>query len=930
MSETSKTSQRPDLVSELSELTLTDSEHRNDLAATMIDLLRITQSTDSDDAVECSGPAAEIESFCHEVALPCLRNSESADSEDVAQIRETVESKWGEYLGLLSPSERFRTSEVDWSEDSVDAWDELVQPVDGQDDATASFDDTGFGDTGFDGAESDAPDIGALLSSLSNLSVEPTSSNPAANHPGSSADKSNTGDLPTLPDSVDTINDPELQAAYIDDAQQCLAGMEDSLLRFDANDQPVEAMQQYCRELHTLKGASGTVGLDCLAKYLHQLETYIESNELSALNVDALLAGVDAVRIQLDAVSNGELTASGMASVAAPSQGNQSRSGVSGSVPATAHTQNSSTAETFVRLESSRLDRLMDLLAELVMLRNRRETYVGGLRDLDHELKGCETRIRSLDGHPDDVAPATESSRHYSSALTEIACDVTELSRSVAAIGEPLAEDNTLISHLIGQFRQELMDLRRQPISALFQRLQRAARSAAQAEGKDIKVEVTGQGTRVERATQERLYEPLMHMVRNAVSHGIESVEQRVAAGKSEVGKVTLDSWSDASTLFLEVRDDGRGLDRDAIERKGRERGLLPIGQSVSDAQLFKLIFHPGFSTQSSVSEISGRGIGMDVVDEWVRRLRGRIDVSSVTGEGTAFRLQIPLRSAIEHAMVVRVGKQLFALPMQCVSRTECSKGIPATVQRPLPLSTLLGLPESSETDGRLLSLQDATIRPGENGLLPNSSTKKREAYVEVDAVVGVEEVVVRSLPPMLRQHELFAGVTLSGQAETVLLLDVPHLIDIVESFKDSGNIAYPPQNSTNPGREQATHILIADDSITVRRALARKLSDYGFRTTEVADGAAALKTLSTNSFDALVTDVDMPNMNGMELLSEVRSSSRCSGLPVVVVTSRDDDQTIANLQELGATAVLKKPITDTLVTQIAQAIWKTTRNVSS
>ena len=198
---------------------------------------------------------------------------------------------------------------------------------------------------------------------------------------------------------------------------------------------------------------------------------------------------------------------------------------------------------------------------------------------------------------------------------------------------------------------------------------------------------------------------------------------------------------------------------------------------------------------------------------------------------------------------------------------------------------------------------------------------------IAVDAVVGVEEVVVRSLPPMLVRHDLFAGVTLSGQAETVLLLDVPRLIDLGQQVTTltSSDSATHSNAAPNARRPESPHILITDDSVTVRRSLARRLSAHGFRTTEVPDGAQALDALRTGDFMSIITDIDMPRMNGLELLSEIRCNSRLQNLPVVVITSRDDEQTLLQLEELRATAVLNKPVTDDTVTELLQAIAQET-----
>ena len=484
---------------------------------------------------------------------------------------------------------------------------------------------------------------------------------------------------------------------------------------------------------------------------------------------------------------------------------------------------------------------------------------------------------------------------------------------------DPLSADNSAVSHLIERFRQELMELRRLPISGLFQRLQRVIRDAAKAEGKQVEIHFEGQGARAERTVQERLFEPLLHLVRNAVSHGIQSGDNRLRAGKSAVGKITLTAHSEAAFLCIEVQDDGSGFNDDVLESRGRELGLLPLGETVSQKQLWKLIFHPGFSTKSSVSEISGRGVGMDVVDSWVRRLRGSIDVESVPGQGTTFRLQIPLRSAVEHAVVVRSGGQLFALPMHAVSGTSDARlpvsGLPrdASAARVVALGHLLGPAQGQTTRCCHVMLRNTASAP--------QSAQRRAGLnvtIAVDAIVGVEEVVVRSLPPLLQRNELFAGVTLSGRAETVLLLDARKLIELSQRSEQVAR-EKPVANLDDDIAEDPDGdcILIVDDSVAVRRSLSKKLSAAGHRVREASNGRDALDLLKSGGFAAVVSDIDMPVMNGIELLQEIRRRRELQAIPVTVLTSRDEGSLSAAIAYLHPTAILSKPVTDETVTAI-------------
>ncbi|MCR9200046.1 MAG: response regulator, partial [Planctomycetaceae bacterium] len=670
---------------------------------------------------------------------------------------------------------------------------------------------------------------------------------------------------------------------------------------------------------------------------------FVEASDSVDVDVDRLLEGVDIVRAQLSSLGIGGAGLSTAAESTPAVVSGRPSDGLSSPPPAAAAPVGASRdSELFVRVEASRLEGLMDLLAELVMLRNRRDTYVDSLRSLNEEMVQCSTRTRTLATMADlatpmplapDTPPAaldiasegdrlSAKGRLLTRSLDELSKDTGELGRSLLEVCDPLANDNAAVSHLIGRFRQELMELRRQPIGGLFQRLQRSIRDAAKAEGKQVEVEFEGRGARADRSVQERLYEPLLHLVRNAVSHGIRLPDQRTAEGKPAMGRITLAGWSDAASLWIEVRDDGAGLDTEKIAARGLELGLLSKSDAEDPAQVWKLIFHPGFSTRSTVSEISGRGVGMDVVDTWVKRLRGRIDVESELGSGTTFRLQIPLRSAVEHAMIVRSGDQLFALPMHAVSGTSDSRvplnGITETSDRDVvPFSSLIGCRDEQGGGQCRVALRHTS--PGQRlGL----SDRHEEITISVDGIVGVEEVVVRSLPSLLQRNQLFAGVTLSGRGETVLLVDVARVVEL-NYCPDAGR-SRPISGQSHPLEtvpDSHETLLVVDDSVVVRRTLQRRLTQQGYRVIAATNGREALDMLKAESVMAVVTDLDMPAMNGLELIQELRRDDQLKHLPVMVVSSRDRHTLPPQLENLAAVSVLSKPVNDATISAIVQSL---------
>ncbi|MFG0335887.1 MAG: response regulator, partial [Maioricimonas sp. JB049] len=700
---------------------------------------------------------------------------------------------------------------------------------------------------------------------------------------------------------------------------------------------------------HTLKGASASVGFTHLANYLHRMEEWLEgaaSRPGVAVDLDPVLECVDTVRSRI----GGEVAGSMVPAPApipevrpatAPQQPPVTPAPTT-TLPAVDEAVNPS-AET-LRVKASQVEQLMDQLADLVMFRSRRDRRVTELTGICDQLSRCVLRLKNL-GEPEvDLLPEANGAetgtadvlrpassigqrRHY---LAEVTSDIAEIAAELRKACGPVAEENRTISQFIRQFRHELIQLRRMPVSGLFRRLQRAAHDAARVEGKQVRLSLVGEHAGLERSLQEKLYEPLLHLIRNAVSHGIETGEERLGTGKDPVGTITLEAMGSSNLLVLEIRDDGRGLDYEAIRRRGIARQLVRPDERPSNAELARLIFHPGFSTREQVNEVAGRGVGMDVVATTLEKMHSRIEIESRPGRGTTIRLSIPLRSVIEHAMVFRSGGRMFALPIQsvkAVSRHEAGRNgsaVPFSSDADfhVPLNELLRNPGAGDTTGGhwlvLGGKATGAERGGPAGTVGESASSRRVA-IHVDEILGPEEVVVRSLPPLLRRHPLLGGVTLSGASEIVLMLDAGRLFERCCRWQSRGGT----EQTSAPAGESGTNrrILVADDSISARRHLVRRLQRRGYEIDEAEDGLAALDRLRNQEYLAIFTDLEMPRMGGLDLLAEIKSGERHSATPVVVVTSRDEQPVRDRVDELGGDGFLAKPASGAALDEVIERL---------
>jgi chemosensory pili system protein ChpA (sensor histidine kinase/response regulator) len=966
------------------------SERLRSIRVNVLELMLLTQTTERTDEAHCAGilqdlidiaecwiengldnPASRVGDVLDfaESGAASLKHALSDEIPDAAaseRIRDQAQRQWGEYLSLLNSDERA-------GDGDRNPWVQVLQSSEPENASEET------------NAPAVPPDVAALLVALAtqptpaNAAEEPkepaapspapivlsTSTPPApraifesaATTPGDGAPR------PPMPPPTARLElDAELRAAFVEDTERGVSLIEQTLLNLESDPSNAESLHVICRALHTMKGASASVGLSDLAHYLHDLEDFVQlSGPGKGLDIEPMLQAVDALRAQMDAFA-------GKQAPVAPAPEPPEKAGPVPVVTAAEPEPNAAAAtparavvskspaprasEESIRVEAARLDRLMDLLSELVISRNRRDTQVGRLKQLHAELIRVVGRLRlfgeTFGSGPHADTPCVESggaarakdvspfaSSHQSDVASEIVNDVAEIARSMRELYEPVMDENQATSRLMGQFRHELMELRRLPLSGLFLRLQRAARDAARLEGRQVHIELRNEHTGLEPSLQERLYEPLLHLVRNAVSHGVEREVDRVAAGKAPVGTVTIETRGDPTSVVVEVRDDGKGLDYDAIQRKGMELGLLDRDRAASQSQLAQLIFHPGFSTRQQVSEVSGRGVGLDVVASVADRLRGQIEVESSTGKGTTVRLRIPLRSSIEHTMVFRVDGHLFALPMQYVQaarptghgheRTQLAHpgafSGASNAKHPID-SARANQPSLRMRD--ILSL-DSTPRPAEEHALVLSHGSQTVGRVEllVDAVVGPEEVVVRSLPSFFRRNRILGGVTLSGAGEIVILLDGRELIDEANAAKPPLEGAGHAQGTPAPGRPAAAplKVLVVDDSVSVRRSLTRMLERRGCIVTEAADGLEALDVLRTFSFSLVVTDLEMPRLGGMELLAEIRRSRRTRQLSVAIVTSVNSNEMRERARALGVNDYISKPITDATVAQLLASV---------
>ncbi len=584
----------------------------------------------------------------------------------------------------------------------------------------------------------------------------------------------------------------------------------------------------------------------------------------------------------------------------------------------------------FARVDADLLEDLLNAAGEISIYHSRLnqqvssfdfhvvelEQTVARLRDQLRKLE-IETEAQIMHSHQDTLV----ATRDFDPLELDRYSNIQQLSRALAESANDLASLKDLLksvtneaegllvqqARVTAELQDGLMRTRMVPFERHVSRLTRLVRQAAQESGKRAELAVEGASGELDRQVLDKMLPPFEHMLRNAVVHGIENAAARQKAGKPAVGRITIRLHREGAEMVIDVADDGAGLDVDSIRRKAFELDLLQPDSKVTDDEIMSLILTPGFTTAGAVTQSAGRGVGMDVVANEVKKLGGSLRISSVTGQGTNFTVRLPFTLAITQALIVRTGEEVYALPLPTV------EGV-ARIPRG-ELENLLSHSEPSYQYGE----QTYKFRHlgmylgGQAAKLPEDDTSvpvilvhagEYSAALLVDEMLASREIVVKSVGPQLASIRGISGATILGDGSIVLILDIHALVrtgaPVVEIRK-----AAPAPSDDRP------LALVVDDSITVRRVTERFLQRSGLRVATAKDGLDAISVMQDHKPDVILLDIEMPRMDGYEFASHVRNDPRVADVPIIMITSRVGDKHRARAIELGVNDYLGKPYQD-------------------
>ena len=776
-------------------------------------------------------------------------------------------------------------------------------------------------------------------------------------------------------DSIDVADviDPDLFPIFEEEAGELLPQLGGALRQWVARPDNRGARDEVLRALHTLKGSARLAGALRLGEMSHRMESEIEEFGLEGVkpsDLESLLQRLDGLQSNLDQLRATAATvsdASGLApqssieageaassqSAAATAAAAQAGGAVAPAAPrnvialpaATLLAPVRQASNQAVRVRSQLLDRLVNQAGEVMITRSRLEAELKQLRssltDLSGNLDRLRSQLRDIELQAESqmqsrLAQAKDSAgfdplefdrftrvQELTRMMAESVNDVATVQRSLQRTVEATEDDLIAQARQTRELQRDLLRTRMVEFEGISDRLYRVVRQASKDAGKQVKLDITGGSIEMDRGVLDRMTPAFEHLLRNCVAHGVESPEARAAAGKEAAGTIVIGLSHEGNDVSVQFDDDGAGLDIARIRDKALQQGLIAAGQEISDQDAANLIFMPGFSTASQVTELAGRGIGMDVVRAEVNALGGRIETRTRAGKGTSFKLVLPLTTAVTQVVMIRSGKLSIGVPANLV---ELVKRAPAKeVQQAYNSGSYEFGGETLPFfwSGALLQASQRSSEPqGKTLLVVIFRSAAQRIAMHVDEVLGNQEVVVKNLGPQLARLPGLAGMTVLASGAVVLIYNPVALTTVYgelarqlsadnaqpEVMEQAGLLQPAVAEEVPP---QVPLVLVVDDSITVRRVTQRLLAREGYRVSLAADGIQALAKLAEEKPAVVLSDIEMPRMDGFDLARNIRSDARLAKLPIIMITSRIAEKHREHARELGVDHYLGKPYSE-------------------
>jgi two-component system sensor histidine kinase and response regulator WspE len=728
------------------------------------------------------------------------------------------------------------------------------------------------------------------------------------------------------------------------EAEAHCAALNQGLLELEKTPTNRAVVEPMMRAAHSIKGAARIVGLDVIVSLAHVMEEcFLAAKDgrevLGAPRVDQLLKSVD-ILAEVCTLAEADLPAWTSAqseripalvaqlrapppAVSSPVELAEPRAPIAPPAPSALPVPPAPTAAEglpapsgpvagSVRVAAGVLNRMLFLAGESTVEASRLQSLraiLTGLkargRTLDNAVQSLHERLR-IDAQA--AGGAADQSHRTNDALMTLATAASGMQGAVVDQSTRFDEAFRRLEELSGAMYTEVLRSRMRPFAEGTTAFPRMVRDIARQLGKSVNLRILGESVEVDRETLQKLESPLTHMIRNSLDHGVEPPAERVAAGKPPEATVTLSARHHSGALIIELRDDGRGIDPEVVRSKIVERGMVDsqTAAQLTQAELLEFLFLPGFSTKQAVTELSGRGVGLDVVQSIVREVSGAVSLESELGRGVRFKIRLPITRSVIRAALVRVAGELYSLPLARLDRVAL---VPHAEVRPVQgrlqftlEQSCIGLVHAAEILGGIQGWAARDVLP----VLIIGVGDERCGLI-VDEVCGEEDLVVRPLDPRLGAVPHIAAAAIRSDGSPVFVVDIDDLLRSLKQSLHGGRLLGVASAQTSAIRKNRRRILVVDDSITVREVERQLLMRRGYEVDVAIDGREGYSALRAGHYDLMVTDVDMPRMTGIELIRAVRRESKFAELPIIIVSYKDREEDRLLGLEAGASAYLTK-----------------------
>ena len=761
----------------------------------------------------------------------------------------------------------------------------------------------------------------------------------------------------------------EIMEDFLIEAFELIEQIDHDLVELEANPEDLELLNRIFRVAHTVKGSSSFLNFDVLTELTHHMEDVLNKARKGELKItpdimDVVLESVDMMKGLLESIrDNGSDAAAGIdiknicASLTQISEGEApSAAAETPAAPAPEPVKEPEPAapaeEAAPEVSDAELSKLSDSEVEAEIERllkvrkaedQARRASKGIAPKSPEEIAPAASAAPAPAPKPapsrerdaDKKVPAASSSSAVAQEQT-IRVEVKRLDHLMNLIGELVLGKNRLLKiyddveerYEGEKFLEELnqvvsslslvttdiqlavMKTRMLPIAKVFNKFPRMIRDLSRELGKQIDLEISGEETELDKSIVEEIGDPLVHIIRNSCDHGIEDPETRKAMGKPEKGLVQLKAYNEGNHIVVEIVDDGKGLDADMLKAKSIEKGIITEREAdaMSEKEAFGLIFKPGFSTAAKVTNVSGRGVGMDVVKTNIEKLNGIIDIESEVGKGTVMKLKIPLTLAIIQSLLVGTQEEFYAIPLASVLETV---RVPIDDIYTIDGKNVLRLRDEVLSLVRLSDVfgVNKVFDGGDQTYVVIIGVAEAKLGIIVDTLVGQEEIVIKSMGDYLQNIPGIAGATIRGDGRVTLIIDVGAMMEMAKDIKV--NIRAEMEDSTKAKEKPSDYkVLIVDDSKMDRTIMQKSLEPIGVTIIEATNGVEALNIIKSgeHAFDAVLIDIEMPRMDGYTLAGEIRKYSKYRTLPLIAVTSRTSKTDRLRGVEVGMTEYITKP----------------------